>query len=309
MRKIFLALSVLFTWSLQAQNEAIFTQYTIQPFLINPALAGFDELHQLRLNYRSSFTGFDGSPNTYGVNYNGPVSEFIGLGGSMFAEQVANTFRYDFRLAYAFRTQVNAWDLSAGISTSFANFRLRESRIGGFGVDMGDPEVAEALDGKNSFDAALGFHARYRNQTFVDLSFPSLVSARLDAIDSDGGEERGGVDNFIFRVGQDIYLRERSFKLTPSLLLSRVFGAPFRVDFNAVASFMDEQVIAGLGYRAGAGSDVGILLGTKYERFRLFYGYDLNFGDFRSYNSGSHEVTLGFDLDSKSKAVDAARYE
>ena len=310
MKRFLLALAVaLAAVPAFAQNEAIFTQYTITPFLINPAAAGFDQLHQARLHYRSSWTGFPDAPNTYSINYNGPVSDFIGLGGSLLAESIANQFRYNLRLAYAFRTEVNDWRIGAGFSTAFGNTRLRESRIGSYGYDQGDLEALEAFDGKNSFDAALGFHGKWRNQTTVGLTFPSLVSTRLDQIDSDNGEEKGSVKNFIFRVGQDIRLRDQSFKITPSVMVSRVFGAPFRVDFNAIASFLDEQFIAGLGYRAGAGNDAGLMLGTKWERLRLFYSYDFNFGTFQTYSGGAHELTLGFDLDSQNKTVDAARYE
>jgi len=256
-----------------AQNEAILTQYTVQPFLLNPALSGFDDLHQIRLNYRSSWTGFPDAPNTYALNYNGPVNKNFGLGGQILGENVASTFRYNVKVSYAFHADVNDFRLAGGFSTSFSNF------------------------------------ARYRNQTFVGLTFPSLISARLDEIETSNDDPRGGADNFILRVGQDIRIRERNFQVTPSVVISRVFGAPFRVDFNAVASFLDEQFVAGLGYRAGAGNDVGLLLGTKFDRLRLYYSYDLNFGTFQTYNGGSHEITLGFDFDSSEKTVDAARYE
>jgi type IX secretion system PorP/SprF family membrane protein len=310
MKKLLYIASLIFVvGQATAQNEAIFTQYTVQPFLLNPAVAGFDDLHQIRLNYRSSFTGFPDAPNTYALNYNGPVNKNIGLGGQIFGENVASTFRYTVKGAYAFHADIDDWRLAAGFSTSFSNFRLRNRVIGGYEFQEGDPDAIEALDGKNTFDAALGFHARYRNQTFVGLTFPTLISARLDDIEGDDDDGRGGLDHFILRVGQDIRIRERNFKVTPSVLISRVFGSPFRVDFNAIASFLDEQFVAGLGYRAGAGNDVGVLLGTKFDRLRLFYSYDINFGRFQTYNGGSHEITLGFDFDSTEKTVDAARYE
>ncbi len=292
-----------------AQNEAILTQYTVQPFLLNPAVAGIEKLHQVRLNYRASWAGFPDAPNTYALNYNGPVGKTFGLGGQLLAENVASIFRYNFKLSYAFNTEVEEFQLAGGFSTGFSNFQLRNRAIGGFGFQEGDPVIQEALDAKNSFDAALGFYARYRNQTFVGLSFPSLISARLDNIENGNEESKGGADNFILRFGQDIRIKERNFKLTPSLVIQRVFGAPFRVDFNAVGSFLDEQFIAGVGYRAGVGNDVSILLGTKFDRLRFFYSYDINFGSFQTYNGGGHELTLGFDFDSYERTVDAARYD
>ena len=309
MKKLLLGLSLLVSLSAFAQNEAILTQYTVQPFLLNPAMAGFDKLHQVRLNYRSSWTGFPDAPNTYAVNYNGPIGKTFGIGGQILAENVASTFRYNVRATYAFNTVVDEFRIGGGFSTGFSNFRLRDRGIGGFNYDEGDAVVIEALDAENSFDAALGFHGRYRDQTFFGLTFPSLISARLDAINSGDDEDRGGADNFILRFGHDIRIKERNFQVTPSIVLQRVFGAPFRVDFNAVASFLDEQFVAGLGYRAGAGNDVALMLGTKLDRLRLFYSYDINFGTFQTYNGGGHEITLGFDFDSRERTVDAARYE
>ena len=293
----------------RGQSEAVFTHYTVQPFLLNPALAGFDDLHQIRINYRSSFTGFPDAPNTYALTYNGPVARTFGLGGQVLAENIANTFRYSVRGSYAFNAQAGEFDLATGFSTAFSNFRLREEPLNSPGYEGGDPVVMQALDAENNFDAALGFYARYQGRTFAGLTFPSLISARLNQIEVGGEENRGGLDNFILRLGQEIRIRERNFQVTPSVMLARVFGAPFRVDFNAVASFLDEQFISGLSYRAGTGNEVGLLLGTKLNRLRLFYSYDVNFGDFQTYNGGGHELTLGFDFDSKERQVDAARYE
>ena len=181
MKKLLYIASLVFVVSqITAQNEAILTQYTVQPYLLNPALSGFDDLHQIRMNYRSSWSGFPDAPNTYALNYNGPLSKNIGLGGQILGENIASTFRYTVKAAYAFHTDVDDFRLAGGFSTSFSNFRLRNRVIGGYQFQQGDPDVEEALDGINTFDAALGFHVRYRNQSFVGLTFPSLITARLD---------------------------------------------------------------------------------------------------------------------------------
>ena len=310
MKHLLLSLSVVFCATLAfGQNEAVLTQYTVQPFLLNPALSGFDKLHQIRLNYRSSWTGFPDAPNTYALNYNGPVNKVFGIGGQLLAENVASTFRYNIKASYSFNTEVNDFVLAGGFSTGFTNFRLQNRAIGGVNFQEGDDIVQEALDGKNSFESSLGFHVRYLNQTFFGLTFPSLISARLDEIENGTENQQGGIENFILRVGQDINIKDRNFKVTPSVVISRVFGAPFFVDFNAVGSFLDEVLIAGVGYRAGAGNDVNLMLGTKPDRFRIFYSYNVNFGTFQTYNGGGHEITLGFDFDSKERTIDAARYE
>lgn len=292
---------------LSAQTEGVFKHYTVQPYLINPALAGFDDIHQIRLNYRSAWTGFPDAPNIYGVNYNGPVGKTFGLGGQLQAEQIARSFRYHLKGSYAFQTTVKEFDLAAGFSTTFINSRLKSSLLKGYGIDETDPEVIDAQSATSRFEAALGLYVRYNKQTFVGLTFPSLISSRLDEVESQDAKRSGG-EYFLLHIGQELRFRERNFKITPSIMLGRVYGAPFRVDFNTIASFMDEQLIAGLTYTAGAGSDVALMLGTKLDRLRIFYSYDINFGKFQAYSNGSHEVTLGFDFNSHVKTIDAARY-
>ena len=46
-----------FQWA-TAQDEAVFTHYHINPILINPAHAGFTELHHIQMNLRNQWAGF-----------------------------------------------------------------------------------------------------------------------------------------------------------------------------------------------------------------------------------------------------------
>lgn len=73
------------------------------------------------------------------------------------------------------------------------------------------------------------------------------------------------------------------------------------MDFNLKASFLKDQLIAGVSYRSL--SAMGILLGTKLSAFRLYYSYDLSFQHFQKFNTGSHEVTVAFKFEKKEKTL------
>ena len=74
---------------------------------------------------------------------------------------------------------------------------------------------------------------------------------------------------------------------------------PFLIDLNLKFSFLDEQLVGGLGYTIGDDSKASLLLGTRIDRLRFYYSYDVNIGDFQNHNNGSHELTLVYNLPQK----------
>jgi Type IX secretion system membrane protein PorP/SprF len=42
-------------------------------------------------------------------------------------------------------------------------------------------------------------------------------------------------------------------------------------------------------------------LGTRINKFRLFYSYDIALEDFQKYNNGSHELSISFEIPSNIK--------
>ena len=61
MKKIILAIALIasFTANVKAQDEAIFNHYIINPMLINPAYAGFDDNVVLFGHLRSQWAGYE----------------------------------------------------------------------------------------------------------------------------------------------------------------------------------------------------------------------------------------------------------
>ena len=296
--------------SVSAQTEAAFTHYIIQPTLLNPALVGFDGEHEGRLNYRAAAAGLSDGPATYAAGYTGAIDRNYGVGAQVFAEDEGRFSRYGLRLASAFHTRVRAdLEVAGGFAVAYSRERLRPGDGGEVGLDVNDPELVQAMEGEHALDASLGFHARHRSGAFAGVVLPRLVAAYLGDADGTARGERGGPDNFIVRVGKQFTMPARSFRVTPSLTVQRLYGVPFRVDAAATAGFLDDRFVAGLGYRLGEGSDLGVLLGVRVDKMRAYYSYDVNFGEFQSYHAGGHELTLGFDFRSRNKWADGARYE
>src|SRR5690554_3050573 len=66
MKKIYLMLLLIATVAsfAQAQQRAQFSQYMINPFLYNPAVAGTEDYADIRAGYRKQWVGFEGAPRS-----------------------------------------------------------------------------------------------------------------------------------------------------------------------------------------------------------------------------------------------------
>ncbi len=306
MKKILLLLAVLFcaNWMV-AQDEAIFMHYTVNPILINPAAAGFNESYNLQLNARAQWTGFKDSPKTYAAYYNGPIGKTFGLGVGVLSESAAQLSRLKVQMDVAFRFKFENRDrevakISAGFFSEFQEMTVDNEIVGSNFFMQGDDLLEDFLNGQGVFDAAIGFYGTLYENTFFGLTFNNLVRSRLD--DIAGTTDRQSFFQFYsFNLGHKFDIPEKSMNIEPSLLIRQIRNSPFQVDFNLKAGFLDDQLIAGLSYRSlGA---LGILLGTKLNAFKLYYSYDVSFQRFQQFNMGSHEVTIAFKFDKKEKDI------
>ncbi len=294
---IILLLSVAyFSTTSIAQEEAVFMHYTFNPVLINPAATGFDaDHHNVFINIRSSWTNFPETPKTYAISYNGPVGNRLGIGAMLYTENVAAMTRYRGQLSYAFNYQVKDVAMAFGLSTEWHRTAVNQDFANSPLYEAGDTRIEEAMDGDNSFDATLGINGAYKDQVFFGVSAPGLIRGKLDDI---AGTGDGGPFQFITaNLGGKFPLNDSKVHLMPSVLVKKVRNVDFQADFNLLASFLSEQLITGLTYRAGTGGNLGIILGTKYSALRFVYTYDVYMGDFQQYNGGSHEITVNFEFD------------
>ena len=286
-------------FTVHAQDEAIFVDYLISPILVNPAAAGFSENYQIQFNARAQWTGFEDSPKTYAVRYNGPLGRTFGIGIGVFSETAAQLSRTKLHLDYAFRYTVkDDWKLSFGFFTEFQSLKVDGDITSSPFYDLSDQLLEDLLNGKGEFDAAIGIRGTYRKNTFGGVTINNLVTSRLSNI-AGINQDENFFSYYTFNFGHRIFLPQQKVTLEPSLMIRQIRNTPLQVDLNLKAEFLNEQLIAGLTYRTlGA---MSILLGTKLSNFKLYYSYDVSFQQFQKYSTGAHEITIALDIEKKSK--------
>jgi type IX secretion system PorP/SprF family membrane protein len=306
MKKVILSIAAAFLCivAAQAQDEAIFGHYLVNPMLINPAYAGFNNSTQINGHLRSQWSGFEDAPKTYAATISLPMTEKVGIGGLLLTEKFGAMDRLRAQLNYAYRYEQKNYKWAFGFSTEFHRSKLAASindQAASPLVDKNDNVVMDRIKGITIFDASFGAVAEISDKYLFSLSSPNLIRARIGNIDNPQ-KEKTLFHQVILMAGYRIKKTQVTFE--PSIQIRKVYQAPFEVDLNMKAMALDNKLVAALTVRPGNSGNIGLLVGTKQPGFQIFYSYNSSLAQYSSYSRIGHEVTVGVEIAKKENKIE-----
>ncbi|MGM0391569.1 MAG: PorP/SprF family type IX secretion system membrane protein [Bacteroidota bacterium] len=284
---------ILFSLKGMSQQDPLFTQYMYNMSVVNPAYAT-DNPGMLNLGgiYRSQWVGIDGAPSTASFFAHTPVSERIELGLSIVHDEIGdiikeNNITADF--AYVLPLDDNNNKLSFGVKGGLTTFDGDLTRLET--NQTNDPAMQNISEVFPVFGVgAYLFGEKY----YVGLSAPNLFTSKH--LENEQGLRSLGEENIhYFLTGGYVFDLSEDFKLKPAFMARGVEGAPLSVDITANV-LMFNKLEAGIGYRFGD-SVTGLVNFAVTPGVRVGYAYDYTTSNLSSYNDGTHEFLLLFDLD------------
>lgn len=290
-----LALIVVAT-SLKAQNDIIIGQYIHNQYAVNPAFAGSREGLTLFGSYRKQWTGIENTPTSILLDGHAPMkNDKITVGLSLYYQTIHQSTNAGAQLAIGYRTQLsnNTWlglALQPGVSMRNTNWQKVNT------TTAGDASFAEK---ESSVAPLLGFGAAwYGKKFFIGLSCVSFFVSddfdRRTAEFSPADATYIATAGYLFSLGSD-------FKLQPSALAS--YNQQYELTADGTLSLIYKRFIwLDAAYRT-TGEAIGGVAIQALKQLRIAYNYEFTIGDLNGYNSGSHEISLQYDLVYKVKAT------
>ncbi|MFN4761616.1 type IX secretion system membrane protein PorP/SprF [Gillisia sp. Q332] len=284
---------ILFSLKGMSQQDPLFTQYMYNMSVVNPAYAT-DNPGMLNLGgiYRSQWVGIDGAPSTASFFAHTPVSERIELGLSIVHDEIGdiikeNNITADF--AYVLPLDDNNNKLSFGVKGGLTTFDGDLSRL-----ETNQPNDP-AMQNLSEVFPVFGVGAYlFGEKYYLGLSAPNLFTSKH--LENAQGLRSLGEENIhYFLTGGYVFDLSEDFKLKPAFMARGVEGAPLSVDITANV-LMFNKLEAGIGYRFGD-SVTGLINFAVTPGVRVGYAYDYTTSNLSSYNDGTHEFLLLFDLD------------
>jgi type IX secretion system PorP/SprF family membrane protein len=303
MKKLILIM-VLFT-SLKgiAQQDVLYSQFMFNKLTVNPGYAGSREVFSADLVYRNQWLGIDGAPKTFSLSMHAPFRDnHIALGGYIYNDQIGPMVDQGALLTYAYRISLPKGKLSFGLQGG-----VKYSNINWDMIKVEDPDFTFQSDQKNKIvpDANLGIYY-YTNNWFAGISSKQLLQNEYGLVTVDGKQTYSKLlRHFYGMAGVAVPVSDRVI-FRPSVLFKYVKNAPWQMDLNA-SMLLNDLLCLGMTYRTN-GDLVFLTEITFGGKYRLGYSYDVNVKDRIHYNSGSHEIRLGIDLDLLKNRMFTPRY-
>jgi len=282
------------------QFDPHFTQYMFNEAIINPGYAGSRECLSGTMLYRQQWVGLDGAPTTLTGSIHSPImGGKLGAGINFINEKIGVSQRTSFSANAAYKLRLDNATISYGLQLGLVSLSENLGQL-----NLQNDQQFMVSSGKKTAPN-LGFGVHYNtDKWYGGISIPRMIYNRID-VASGSTEVQNSLNVGYFHyylTGGGVISVNNLIKVRPNAMMKVVKGAPAQLDLNANVLFND-MIWAGLGYRTG--DAVNFMLGAFINKqLRVGYSYDFTLSMLQDYNTGSHEIMIGYDLNfSKDKMV------
>ncbi len=269
-----------------------YTQYMLNDYAFNPAIAGTKDYYRGVFSQRYQWAGIDDAPRTFIMSANGPLkNRKMGLGGYLMNDKTGPASQTSFYLSYSYIIKLNdAFKASFALSGGLMQYVLDGSKV--LLEDPDDNVLSNGIQYSTLPDAGFGFYL-YTNRFYFGGSAPQLFNSRYNFFENGINGEASLERHYYFTSGVRLG-DESSLAVTPSLLLKYVDPVPVQIEGSVKADYMN-LVWLGLTYRHE--DALAILVGFNYlNNLSVGYSYDILMSDMKNYSSGSHEIVVGINF-------------
>lgn len=306
--KRFIYIAVLLTGILAegySQQAPLYSQYMLNGFLLNPAVAGSEGYTAVNLTVREQWVGFTDGPATYAMSFQTRLMQQsrisrsksvrkrgrsasrggrVGLGGYIFNHSNGAVNRTGLKLTYAYHIDLDRAQLSFGLSMLGYQYRLDEEKIS---LEIPDDNLwSGARQSVFIPDADVGVYLTGRD-FWAGVSVDQLLESALKFGD-EGYETMIMERNYNVMGGYD-YVVNRDLTLSPSAFIKVAENGKVQADISGKCYFK-QDFWAGLTYRTG--NSIVVMAGVGIDRLLFGYAYDIGLNGLMKYSYGTHEFTF-----------------
>lgn len=316
--------------NLLAQQRPYYTQYILNNYIINPAVAGIENYTDVKISHRRQWEGLSGAPVTTYFTIHGPTKKSDydrenatsfhasgqnprgqaywqnyqsapghgGIGFTLLNDETGPLNRFAAFGTYAYHMPLNAQTtLSLGVSAGVTQLSLNTNKLDFAGTNASDPAVL----GNGSLntlkpDVSAGLWL-YSRDYFFGVAMQQIVPQQIAFSNNTLQLENGRlVPHTFVTAGFRTFINE-DISCLPSVMLRFINPLPIGIDMNVKFQYQD-FIWAGAGYRFKDGFS-GMLGVNLSNTFNISYSYDITTSALNPFTKGTHEIAVGFLLGNK----------
>jgi len=282
-----------------AQQVPLYNHHFANPFVYNPAFAGFGDNVNAFLVRNSRNTNFGGGAvnNYLTVDAGIGKENQQGIGLMVAAQTHGIQQQYGGGLSYAYVLKTGKLSsLRFGVQAGFLDNQIDASEINVH--HQQDPYLLALQKNKLAFNGSAGLAFVHKN-TRVGFSIPQLLGNKVNF---GGNGERGFYQlerHYMLSGAHTIHLtKNQDWNLVPHVIMR--FSSAFPVQLDALAQVNYKKIAwMSVGYKSNYAIEFNA--GVRFlKHFQFGYSYELVTGSIKKYQSGmNHEVMLGITVGQK----------
>lgn len=326
MKRLHLLL-LLLAWSAMgfAQQQPHYTQYILNTFIINPAVAGIENYWDVKASHRIQWAGLNGAPVTTYFTVHGPLRKsdypaasitgytppgenprgraywqqyttppaHAGVGMTILNDKTGPLNRFSITGTYAHHIPINErTTVSAGVSVGVQQLSLDASKLDF--EQQGDPVIAASTQLNKWRPEVNAGMMLYSNTYFISAAVHNIIPQEIAY---DNGKVVGDslyrgklVPHLFFSTGYRAFIND-DISVLPSVMVRMITAAPVSFDLNAKFQFRD-RVWMGASYRIQDG--FAAMFGVNVNStINIGYSYDYTTSSLNTVSKGTHEILIG----------------
>ena len=294
MKKNIILFSCLFlVFASTAQQEPAFSQYFLNPFVVNPAATNSENAKSLSIQTRQQWLGFENAPLVSNISYYQFLNNRSSLGGILIYDKAYPSTNAELQLNYSYRVPLD-YDfsfLSFGIGAKATYYNL-DFNIQDLPTANDNALKANSYD-KILADASFGIYL-YSDDYFAGFSSSNLLESSFKTSIPSSPYSNSEFRTYSAVGGYKLNVFNNDWYFEPSFLYRKTKYQSSTTDFTTRIIYLDNQWLA-LGYRTNGTAVMS--LGFTTNKFRISYSYDHSFSSvLTQYSLGTHELMLVFGL-------------
>ncbi len=284
-----------------AQSDPHYTMFMYNKLMYNPAYAGSRDVTEINATYRDQWVGIEGAPKTINVSADGLVGSHmnpdrrVAAGISFNSESIGVETNTDIMTYYSYKIKLASSTLAFGLSAGAKLYTANYSQLNPYQTN--DQNLQH--DVKNAFLPNFGTGIYWStDKAFIGASIPNLLQNYYDkAGEKLNNQASREIRGYYVSAGY-VFPASEHIKIEPQFMFryagNGTYQLPANADLNLSAIFYN-RVLVGATWRTDKSVE-GIIHMQVYHKFNMGYAYDYSLTAFKSYNSGTHEIVLGYDF-------------
>lgn len=286
-----------------AQQLPIYTNYLLNNYAYNPAVAGSAKDLVVNINYRNQWVGFDDAPKTFGINLHSGVGKEkkAAVGALLNSDNTGLLSRTSGYLTFAYHVKLNkTYKLGLGVSVGMLQYRIKlyDAKI----ADTGDELLTGNILSNNVFDSNGGLYF-YSDKLTIGLSGYQFLGNKITWKDS-----QSNLNPHLFFTAGYMITASKKISVQPSLLIKFSNPVPIQPEFS-LRAFYKKMFWVGASYRLHDATSILVGVTTLKDKLTIGYSYDIPSAKIRTYSSGSHEIVLAYQFIKPKRKLNADEEE